>query len=125
MNKKERLEQFIKERNRKKDWASYVSNDGLSLVKQRIAKECAFPRSTLYQDKAIIQTFSQLETKLKGSGILKVEDADVAHYTDHEVAVEVRLSDFSLRLDMLQMRMHALSKLIDDSRRFGLKSNGE
>ena len=125
MSKKDRFENFIRERDQNKDWANYVSNDGLSLVKQRIVKQCEFPRSTFYQDKTIKQRLSQLEARLRGRGVLKSEDASNTHHTQEEVAAEVRLSDFNARLDALQMRIRALSMLIDNSRNIGLNPNGD
>jgi hypothetical protein len=124
MSKKDRLEKFIREREQNKDWASYVSKDGCSLVKQRVSGKCKVPRSSFYQDEAIKQMLFELESELKRRGVLKTDDSDNTRFKHEELAVEVRLSDLNLRLDALQMRIHALSKLTDDSRSFGLKPSG-
>lgn len=121
----DRFQNFIRDRNENRDWADYVSRDGVSLVRQRIIEECGFSRSLLYQNEIVKSRLSLLEAELQNRGILKVKGNSSRVQSGKEIGADEKMHELNSRVAAIQLRLDALSILINDARHTGLRSSGD
>ena len=97
--KLEAFKEFAAEREEAGDWHLFVAPGGMKLVRTKICDQCRFPRSTIYQDDAIVQFLEGVERQLREQGLLKTGHAQpVAETLDElekviEKSTNVALAD--------------------------------
>lgn len=64
-----RLLALIEEAKQLKTWEGLLSKDGKSLCRRTLVERCNFPRSTLYQNKAVAQLIANTDLYLRNIGM--------------------------------------------------------
>lgn len=119
MKKDERLRNFVFEREKKGDWANFISLDKLRLRRREIYEGCGFARSTLYQNKLIVEQLAALEEKLRKRGLLLAKEASLVAVGSkqlEDLEMELQIEALDHRLKAAQLKMLELSRHIEQFR---------
>ena len=73
-NHLERLNAFIAQHNALGDWHEFSSRDRSRLLRRAVCAHCGFPRSTLYQNPAVKEGLSTLESDLRRRKVLTSQE---------------------------------------------------
>lgn len=92
-----RLLALIEEAKQLKTWEGLLSKDGKSLCRRTLVERCNFPRSTLYQNKAVAQLIGNTDLYLRNIGMR----AEPTYAPIDQARMEEVVVDIEQRIDAL------------------------
>jgi hypothetical protein len=91
-------------------WDSILSSDKMRISRKILVEKCNFPRSTIYQNKGVVEKISALEAQLFEDGIIKCPLIDVEIFKDDNIVHE----SLSLRSEEIEKNISALDLMFSE-----------
>lgn len=113
------LMQFLSDREKRKEWAGLISEDGSDFNLSALSKETGISRSSFYQNKNIVSAIDDAEARLKRNGILKTssqaDDRFPGSHPEAGIANQIESLEMALaKADAVADRLSTYLQLVQD-----------